>query len=55
MTVTMNRPDHLNAMTWDMHEESSRIFYDLGMDHRSTWSSSPARARPSRPAATSSA
>ena len=33
MTVTMNRPDQLNAMTWDMHEESSRIFYDLGMDH----------------------
>ncbi|MCC6204529.1 MAG: enoyl-CoA hydratase/isomerase family protein, partial [Hyphomicrobiales bacterium] len=26
MTVTMNRPDQLNAMTWDMHEESSRIF-----------------------------
>jgi enoyl-CoA hydratase/carnithine racemase len=20
-------------MTWDMHEESSRVFYDLGMDH----------------------
>lgn len=33
MTVTMNRPDQLNAMTWDMHEESSRLFYDLGMDH----------------------
>jgi len=33
MTVTMNRPEQLNAMTWDMHEESSRLFYDLGMDH----------------------
>lgn len=33
LTVTMNRPDHLNAMTWDMHEEASRVFYDVGMDH----------------------
>lgn len=32
MTVTMNRPDQLNAMTWQMHEEASRLFYDLGMD-----------------------
>jgi enoyl-CoA hydratase len=32
MTVTMNRPDQLNSITWDMHEEVSRIFYDLGMD-----------------------
>lgn len=33
MTVTMNRPEALNAMTAPMHEESSRVFYDLGMDH----------------------
>jgi enoyl-CoA hydratase len=33
MTVTMNRPDQLNAMTAEMHEESSRIFYDLALDH----------------------
>lgn len=33
ITVTMNRPDQLNAMTWQMHEEASRLFYDLGMDH----------------------
>jgi enoyl-CoA hydratase len=33
ITVTMNRPDQLNAMTADMHEEASRLFYDLGMDH----------------------
>ncbi len=33
MTVTFNRPEALNAMTADMHEETSRLFYDLGMDH----------------------
>lgn len=33
MTVTFNRPESLNAMTAVMHEETSRIFTDLGMDH----------------------
>jgi enoyl-CoA hydratase len=33
ITVTLNRPDQLNAMTWQMHEEASRLFSDLGMDH----------------------
>ena len=33
MTVTFNRPEALNAMTAAMHEETSRLFYDLGMDH----------------------
>lgn len=33
MTVTFNRPEALNAMTGAMHEETSRVFYDLGMDH----------------------
>lgn len=32
MTVTFNRPRAMNAMTADMHEETSRLFYDLGMD-----------------------
>lgn len=32
MTVTMNLPDQLNAMTPSMHEELSRVFYDLGHD-----------------------
>ena len=30
MTVTFNRPESLNAMTAEMHEETSRLFYDLG-------------------------
>ena len=33
MTVTFNKPDTLNAMTAAMHEETSRVFYALGMDH----------------------
>ncbi len=33
MTVTFNKPETLNAMTAQMHEETSRLFYDLGMDH----------------------
>jgi enoyl-CoA hydratase len=33
LTVTMNRPDQLNAMNPVMHEEFSRLFYDLGADH----------------------
>jgi enoyl-CoA hydratase len=33
MTVTFNRPEALNAMTAAMHEEASRLFYDLGRDH----------------------
>ena len=33
MTVTLNRPEALNAMTPAMHEETSRVFYDLGRDH----------------------
>lgn len=33
MTVTFNRPHALNAMTAAMHEETSRLFYDLGIDH----------------------
>lgn len=33
MTMTFNKPDVLNAMTAEMHEETSRVFYDLGMDH----------------------
>ena len=33
MTMTFNKPEVLNAMTAEMHEETSRVFYDLGMDH----------------------
>jgi enoyl-CoA hydratase len=33
MTVMFSRPETLNAMTGAMHEETSRLFYDLGMDH----------------------
>lgn len=32
LTVTMNRPATLNSVTPDMHEELSRLFYDIGMD-----------------------
>ena len=32
LTVTMNRPATLNAVTGEMHEELSRLFYDIGMD-----------------------
>jgi enoyl-CoA hydratase len=32
LTVTMNRPATLNAMDQSMHEETSRLFYDVAMD-----------------------
>ena len=33
LTMTFNKPDVLNAMTAEMHEETSRAVYDVGMDH----------------------
>ncbi|MBR0797232.1 enoyl-CoA hydratase/isomerase family protein [Bradyrhizobium jicamae] len=30
--VTMNRPESLNAINWDMHEELERVFVDLDHD-----------------------
>lgn len=32
LTMTFNKPDVLNAMTAEMHEETSRAVYDIGMD-----------------------
>ena len=32
LTVTMSRPEKLNAMDAVMHEELSRVFYDVAMD-----------------------
>ena len=33
LTMTFDKPDVLNAMTAEMHEETSRAVYDIGMDH----------------------
>lgn len=30
--VTMNRPEILNAINWDMHSELERVFVDLDHD-----------------------
>lgn len=35
LTVTLNRPAALNAMDQAMHEETSRLFYDVAMDKES--------------------
>ena len=32
LTVTMNRPERLNAIGGVMHEELSRLFYDIALD-----------------------
>jgi enoyl-CoA hydratase len=33
LTVTINRPDKLNAVHGPLHEELSRVFYDVAADH----------------------
>ncbi|MFO1173443.1 MAG: enoyl-CoA hydratase-related protein [Hyphomicrobiaceae bacterium] len=33
LTVTINRPDKLNAVDGPLHEELSRVFYDVAADH----------------------
>lgn len=35
LTVTLDRPETLNAMNQSMHEETSRLFYDVAMDKES--------------------
>jgi enoyl-CoA hydratase len=35
LTVTLNRPDRLNAMSGEMHHEVSELFYDLAADRDS--------------------
>ncbi len=35
LTVTLDRPATLNAMDQAMHEETSRLFYDVAMDRES--------------------
>jgi enoyl-CoA hydratase/carnithine racemase len=32
LTLTLNRPDNLNAVDGSLHEELSRIFYDVAID-----------------------
>ena len=32
LTLTMNRPEQLNAIDEELHEELSRIFYDVAAD-----------------------
>ena len=34
LTLTMNRPKHLNAIDEILHEELSRIFYDVAADNK---------------------
>lgn len=35
LTVTLNRPEKLNAIAGDMHREISRLFYDISADDAS--------------------
>lgn len=35
LTVTLNRPETLNAVDGEMHEDLSRVFYDLALDEES--------------------
>ena len=35
LTVTLNRPETLNAVDGEMHDDLSRVFYDLALDEES--------------------
>ena len=35
LTVTLNRPETLNAVDGEMHDDLSRVFYDIALDEES--------------------
>ena len=51
--ATLNRPDRLNAMTFQMFDELARLAAEVGADERTRCWCSPAQAADSAPAWTS--